>query len=91
MVGDAELLSRWRTLGARHSEEVLELAPRVLKSGNLGEQGQSGMKDRAGHPTDSGRMGSPGTTSYSVIGSGTYIYRHSKSTFTLSNRYVVVS
>lgn len=39
MTVDAELLSRWRTLGARHSEEVLDLAPRVLKSGNLGEQG----------------------------------------------------
>lgn len=40
MTIDADLLSRWRTLGARHSEEVLGLAPRVLKSGNLGEQGK---------------------------------------------------
>lgn len=41
MTVDAELLSNWRTLGARHSEKVLDLAPRVLKSGNLGEQGKT--------------------------------------------------
>jgi hypothetical protein len=52
MTVDAELLSRWRTLGARHSEEVLDLAPRVLKSGNLGEQGKVTSKDRASSMID---------------------------------------
>lgn len=40
MSTDAERLSRWRTLGARHSEDVLELAPRVLRSSGLGDQGE---------------------------------------------------
>jgi hypothetical protein len=40
MVSDAEQLATWRTIGARYSEQVLDLAPRVLKSGGLGEQGE---------------------------------------------------
>jgi len=40
MLSDAEILARWRTIGARNSERVLELAPKVLKSGGLGEQGK---------------------------------------------------
>jgi hypothetical protein len=40
MVSDAEQLASWRTIGARYSEQVLELAPKVLKSGGLGEQGK---------------------------------------------------
>jgi hypothetical protein len=40
MVSDAEQLATWRTIGARYSEQVLNLAPRVLKSGGLGEQGK---------------------------------------------------
>jgi hypothetical protein len=40
MVSDAEQLATWRTIGARYSEQVLDLAPRVLKSGGLGEQGK---------------------------------------------------
>ncbi|EIW69895.1 hypothetical protein TREMEDRAFT_29601 [Tremella mesenterica DSM 1558] len=30
MVSDAERLAQWRTIGSRHSEEVIEIAPRVL-------------------------------------------------------------
>jgi ribosomal protein S16 len=41
MVSDAERLANWRTIGARHSEQVLDLAPKVLQSGGLGEQGTS--------------------------------------------------
>ena len=40
-LSDLEQLARWRNLGARHSEEVLELAPKVLASTRLGEQGAS--------------------------------------------------
>ncbi|OCF38573.1 hypothetical protein I317_07660, partial [Kwoniella heveanensis CBS 569] len=36
-MGDIQQLARWRTIGARHSEEVVELAQRVLKS-HVGEQ-----------------------------------------------------
>ncbi|WVQ95641.1 hypothetical protein IAU59_002739 [Kwoniella sp. CBS 9459] len=36
-MGDIEQLARWRTIGARHSEEVLEIAQRILR-GNVGEQ-----------------------------------------------------
>lgn len=46
MTADAELLARWRTLGARHSEEVLELGPRVLRSGGLGDQGEPSISTR---------------------------------------------
>ncbi|RSH85289.1 hypothetical protein EHS25_005096 [Saitozyma podzolica] len=35
---ELETLARWRAIGARHSEEVVELAGRVLKSGQLGDQ-----------------------------------------------------
>ncbi|WWC92308.1 uncharacterized protein L201_007262 [Kwoniella dendrophila CBS 6074] len=35
---DLETLARWRTIGARHSEEVIELGLKVLKSGRLGDQ-----------------------------------------------------
>ncbi|WVQ85954.1 hypothetical protein IAT38_008122 [Cryptococcus sp. DSM 104549] len=35
---DLTTLAQWRTLGARHSEEVVELAGRVLRSGTLGDQ-----------------------------------------------------
>lgn len=40
---DLEQLARWRTLGARHSEEVVELASSVLTSGRLGDQGASSL------------------------------------------------
>ncbi|UOH79586.1 hypothetical protein LQV05_000593 [Cryptococcus neoformans] len=35
---DLELLAEWRTLGARHSEETIHLAKRVLLSGNAEDQ-----------------------------------------------------
>ncbi|KAK4688607.1 ER membrane protein complex subunit 2, partial [Tremellales sp. Uapishka_1] len=35
---DLEQLSRWRTVGARHSQQVVERATRVLKSTGLGDQ-----------------------------------------------------
>ena len=35
---DLETLARWRTVGARHSEEVVELATKALRS-RLGDQG----------------------------------------------------
>ena len=37
---DLDQLARWRTLGARHSEDVVELGSRVLASGRLGAQGR---------------------------------------------------
>ena len=37
--GDLEQLARWRTLGARYSEEVVQLGQAVLESGRLGDQG----------------------------------------------------
>jgi len=37
---ELEQLARWRTLGARHSEEVVKLGSAVLKSGRLGDQGE---------------------------------------------------
>lgn len=40
MSSDLDLLARWRNVGARHSDEVVETAPRVLKGGRLGEQGR---------------------------------------------------
>jgi hypothetical protein len=46
MVSDAEQLANWRTIGARYSEQVLELAPKVLKSGGLGEQGKLARSER---------------------------------------------
>jgi hypothetical protein len=45
MVSDVEQLATWRTIGARYSEQVLDLAPRVLKSGRLGEQGKLPYED----------------------------------------------
>ncbi|ODN99481.1 hypothetical protein L198_03325 [Cryptococcus wingfieldii CBS 7118] len=36
---DLEKLAEWRTFGARHSEQTVELATRVLASGTLGDQG----------------------------------------------------
>jgi hypothetical protein len=48
MVSDAEQLATWRTIGARYSEKVLDLAPRVLKSGGLGEQGTLPYTDVCG-------------------------------------------
>ncbi|ORX41019.1 hypothetical protein BD324DRAFT_612908 [Kockovaella imperatae] len=36
-LSDVEQLARWRRLGARHSEEVVDIAMRVLKKGGLGE------------------------------------------------------
>lgn len=36
---ELETLARWRAIGARHSDEVMDLAGRVLKSGQLGDQG----------------------------------------------------
>ncbi|WVQ63302.1 uncharacterized protein L199_001454 [Kwoniella botswanensis] len=35
---DLEVLSRWRTIGARRSEEVIELGLKLLKSGKVGDQ-----------------------------------------------------
>ncbi|KGB75466.2 hypothetical protein CNBG_1304 [Cryptococcus deuterogattii R265] len=35
---DLEQLAEWRTLGARYSEETVQLAKRVLSSGNAGDQ-----------------------------------------------------
>jgi hypothetical protein len=37
---DIDRLANWRTVGARHSEEAIELAGRVLKSSGLGAQGE---------------------------------------------------
>jgi hypothetical protein len=37
---DVERLASWRTLGARRSIEVVDLGPRVLKAGGLGDQGE---------------------------------------------------
>lgn len=34
---DREQLARWRQIGARHSEQVLELAPKVLRAGAAGD------------------------------------------------------
>jgi hypothetical protein len=36
-LSDREQLARWRQMGARHSEQVVELAPKVLKAGAAGE------------------------------------------------------
>ncbi|KAK8845618.1 hypothetical protein IAR55_006334 [Kwoniella newhampshirensis] len=35
---DLETLAQWRTLGARHSDEVVEIAASALNGGQLGEQ-----------------------------------------------------
>lgn len=35
---DRDLLSRWRQIGARHSAEVIEIAPKVLQAGVQGEE-----------------------------------------------------
>ncbi|WVW80838.1 hypothetical protein I302_102827 [Kwoniella bestiolae CBS 10118] len=35
---DLERLARWRTIGARHSEEVVELGLKVSKGGKVGDQ-----------------------------------------------------
>jgi hypothetical protein len=48
MVSDAEQLATWRTIGARYSEQVLDLAPKVLRSGGLGEQGKLPYTDVCG-------------------------------------------
>lgn len=45
MPSDVEKLARWRTLGARYSEQVIDLAPRVLRSSGLGDQGMSMSSD----------------------------------------------
>ena len=37
---DMDKLARWRTLGAKHSEDVIELAQKVLKTRGLGEDGE---------------------------------------------------
>lgn len=38
---DIDQLARWRTLGARNSEDVVRLAPGVLAAGGLGDTGES--------------------------------------------------
>jgi hypothetical protein len=70
MVSDAEQLATWRTIGARYSEQVLDLAPRVLKSGGLGEQGKLPYTNVSKLIT---RMGSEGTIGHRSHGYGTYI------------------
>jgi len=40
MTSDLEQLARWRTVGARHSQEVYDLGLKVLKSGGAGDQGE---------------------------------------------------
>lgn len=37
---DLQQLRRWRTLGARQSENVVRLAQRVLQAGGLGDEGR---------------------------------------------------
>ncbi|WRT70701.1 uncharacterized protein IL334_007699 [Kwoniella shivajii] len=37
MSSELEILARWRTIGSRHSEDVIELGKRVLR-GNVGDQ-----------------------------------------------------
>jgi len=37
---DIDQLARWRVLGARNSEAVVALAPKVLAGGNVGENGK---------------------------------------------------
>jgi hypothetical protein len=36
-LSDKAQLARWRQIGARHSEKVVELAPKVLSAGAAGE------------------------------------------------------
>lgn len=45
MSSELDLLARWRNVGARHSDEVVEIAPRVLKGSRLGEQGEPHTHD----------------------------------------------
>lgn len=37
-LSDKDQLARWRQIGARHSEKVIEIAPKVLKAGAAGEE-----------------------------------------------------
>ncbi|WVQ70679.1 hypothetical protein IAR50_000201 [Cryptococcus sp. DSM 104548] len=55
---DIEKLAEWRTLGARHSEETLELATRVLASGTLGDQEWAVREQLAIAALDLGRINS---------------------------------
>lgn len=38
---DIDQLASWRTLGARNSQQVVALAPKVLAAGGLGDAGTS--------------------------------------------------
>jgi hypothetical protein len=38
---DIDQLASWRTLGARNSQQVVKLAPKVLAAGGLGDAGGS--------------------------------------------------
>ncbi|ORY31204.1 hypothetical protein BCR39DRAFT_526840 [Naematelia encephala] len=54
---DLEQLARWRAVGARRSEEVVELATRVLKSSKTGDQEWAIREQLAIAALDIGRLG----------------------------------
>ncbi|KAK1923098.1 hypothetical protein DB88DRAFT_493778 [Papiliotrema laurentii] len=56
MSQDLEQLARWRTVGARHSQEVIKLAQRALKGGRLGEQEWAVREQLAIAAMDMGRI-----------------------------------
>ncbi|ODN82932.1 hypothetical protein, variant [Cryptococcus amylolentus CBS 6039] len=53
---DLEKLAEWRTLGARHSEQTVELATRVLASRTLGDQEWAVREQLAIAALDLGRI-----------------------------------
>ncbi|TYJ54376.1 hypothetical protein B9479_004964 [Cryptococcus floricola] len=55
---DLEKLAEWRTLGARHSEQTVELATRVLASGTLGDREWAVREQLAIAALDLGRINS---------------------------------
>lgn len=80
MSSDLDLLARWRNVGARHSDEVVEIAPRVLKAGRLGEQGVSG-NTLVSELGSSIRMGSKRAAGSGSAGYGADQTRHGLSSF----------
>lgn len=78
MTNDLEQLARWRTIGARHSEEVYDLGLKVLKSKTAGDQGELLVCSRCPSIAHA-RMGGPRAACDGCAGPGAYKGRYGKS------------
>lgn len=61
---DIDQLASWRTLGARNSQQVVKLAPKILAAGGLGDTGESFYDSSPSPRIDGNRMVGPRTASH---------------------------